>query len=92
MQEIISIRDYLAKPLARVQASRTMGGREADKDVIIDIPTLKVFERAILLPGESQCKPLNKKYPSDGDNLMSNPFAKKKGKKGKKGKSKKGKR
>jgi len=78
MQEIISIRDYLAKPPARTRAT--------DKDVIVDIPTLKVFERAILFPSEEQCKPLNKKYPADGDNLLSNPFAKKKkGKKGKKG-------
>jgi hypothetical protein len=44
MQEIISIRDYLAKPPARARAT--------DKDIIVDIPTLKVFERAILYPSE----------------------------------------
>jgi len=80
MQEIISIRDYLAKPPARTRAT--------DKDVIVDIPTLKVFERAILYPNEQQCKPLEKKYPKDGDNL----FGKLKEKKGKKKGGKKGKK
>ena len=42
----------------------------------------------MLLPMEIQCSPLKKKYPADGENLMSNPNAKKKGK-GKKGKKKK---
>jgi len=35
---------------------------------------------------EIQCEPLKKKYPIDGENLMSNPNKKKKPKKSKKGK------
>lgn len=88
MEEILSIRDYLAKPIAKVQTNKK-GTRDNEKEVIVDIPTLKVFERAILLPTEEQCYPLQKKYPVDGENLTSNPNAKKKGKKGGKGKKKK---
>ena len=51
MEEILSIRDYLAKPIAKVQTNKK-GTRDNEKEVIVDIPTLKVFERAILLPTE----------------------------------------
>lgn len=52
MEEILSIRDYLAKPITKVQTNKAQGARDADKEIIVDIPTLKVFERAILLPNE----------------------------------------
>ena len=84
----MSIRDYLAKQQGRL-TTKAPASRDTEKDVFSDIPSLKVFERAVMLPTESQCAPLLKKYPKDGDNLESNPNAKKK-KKGKgKGKGKK---
>lgn len=92
MEEIMSIRDYLAKSQGRFPIKATNGrdGRDADKEALIDIPSLKVFERALLLPTEQQCEPQLKKYPKDGDNLLSNPAKKKKKGKGKgKGKGKK---
>lgn len=76
LMEIHSIRDYLAKPNIK---------GEKDK-ANVNIPLMKTFERAILLPQELQTDPL-KKYPTYGENLMVNPFPKKK-KKGKKGKKK----
>ena len=76
LMEIHSIRDYLAKPNVR---------GEKDK-ANVNIPLMKTFERAIMLPPELQTDPL-KKYPTYGENLMINPFPKKK-KKGKKGKKK----
>lgn len=44
------MRDYLAKPPTRTL--RPIDARETDKNVIVSIPPLKVFERAILLPTE----------------------------------------
>ena len=75
------MRDYLAKA--------HMKRDEKDK-TNINIPHMKTFERAILLPQEVQQDIKDKKYPDNGKYLMENPFPKKK-KKGKKGK-KKGKR
>lgn len=51
---------------------------------------MKTFERAILMPDEPQDNLGTKKYPTYGEFLMENPFAKKKkkAKKGKKGKKK----
>ena len=55
MEEIMQIRDYLAKPAYR---NKALGKENAnDKADIIDIPELKVFERAMLLPSEIQCHP-----------------------------------
>ena len=45
MSEIISIRDYLAKPQAKKD--------EKDK-ANVNIPLMKTFERAILMPSEMQ--------------------------------------
>ena len=45
MNEIISIRDYLARPQAKKD--------EKDK-VIVNIPPMKTFEDAILMPSEIQ--------------------------------------
>lgn len=87
IEEIMSIRDYLAKNQGRLPAKS--GTRDGEKEVIVDIPSLKVFERAVLLPTEGQCEPQLKKYPKDGDNLASNPNAKKKKGKGKKKKGRK---
>lgn len=81
MNEIISIRDYLARPQAKKD--------EKDK-VNVNIPLMKTFERAILMPSETQHILQNKAYPDAGSGLMINPFPKKKAKKGKKkGKKKK---
>jgi hypothetical protein len=52
MEEIMSIRDYLAKSQGRVGVKTSNG---AEKESVIEIPSLKVFERALLLPTESQC-------------------------------------
>ena len=90
MEEIQSIRDYLAKT-----------GRGENKDKQINIPLMKTFERAILMPEEYQRKTTSyptgqypyaadhkdRRYPTYGEFLMENPFAKKKKKK--KGKKKK---
>ena len=45
MSEIISIRDYLARPQAKKD--------EKDK-ANVNIPLMKTFERAILMPSEMQ--------------------------------------
>lgn len=68
----MSIRDYLAKSQGRlpIKATNVRDGRDADKETLIDIPSLKVFERALLLPTEQQCEPQLKKYPKDGENLL----------------------
>lgn len=51
---------------------------------------MKTFERAILMPQEVQTDLSKKRYPTYGEFLMVNPFAKKKKAKGKgKGKGKK---
>ena len=79
LEEIESIRNYLAKP----QAKRD----EKDKTQSINIPVMKTFERAIMMPAEHQANLTTKKYPTYGEFLMVNPFPKKKKKKkGKKGK------
>lgn len=90
MEEVISIRNYIAKAQSRLP-NKAVSGREArepEKEAIVDIPSLKVFERAIILPTEHQCEPQLKKYPKDGDNLDHNENKKSKGK-GKKGGKKK---
>lgn len=51
MEEIMSIRDYLAKAQGKLP-TKTGAGREGEKDALVDIPSLKVFERAVLLPTE----------------------------------------
>ena len=51
MDEIMSIRDYLSKTQGRLP-TKSAGGRE-DKEVFVEIPSLKVFERAMLLPTEN---------------------------------------
>lgn len=55
----MSIRDYLAKSQGKLPLKGTAvrDGREADKEALVDIPSLKVFERAVLLPTEQQCEP-----------------------------------
>ena len=45
MNEIVSIRDYLARPQAKKD--------EKDKGTV-NIPSMKEFERAILMPSEVQ--------------------------------------
>ena len=76
LEEIHSIRDYLAGPHIK----------RDDKDKAYkNIPLMKTFERAIMIPDELQCDLNAKRYPSYGEFLMENPFPKKK-KKGKKGK------
>ena len=82
MNEIVSIRDYLARPQAKKD--------EKDK-ANVNIPLMKTFERAILMPSEIQHVLGQKVYPDSGSGLMINPFPKKKAKKGKK-KGKKGKK
>lgn len=79
LEEIGSIRDYLAKPHVK---------RDEKDKTYINIPVMKTFERAILMPGEVQDNLAVKRYPTYGEFLMVNPFPKKKkkGKKGKKGK------
>ena len=79
--EISSIRNYLAKPHAK---------RDEKDKTYINIPVMKTFERAILMPDEPQDNLGTKKYPTYGEFLMENPFPKKKkkAKKGKKGKKK----
>ena len=63
--------------------------REEKDKTYVNIPHMKTFERAIMLPDEVQSDLKTKKYPTYGHFLMENPFpAKKKGKKGKKGKKK----
>lgn len=52
MEEIMSIRDYLAKSQGRLP-TKSATGRDVDKEVLGDIPSLKMFERALLLPTES---------------------------------------
>ena len=54
----------------------------------MNIPMMKTFERALLLPSEMQANITEKQYPEMGAFLMENPFPKKKKKKGKKGKKK----
>ena len=77
LEEIQSIRDYLAKP-------NVLRG---EKDKPLHIPLMKTFERAILMPAEVQSNLDTKRYPTYGEFLMVNPFPKKKKKKkGKKGK------
>lgn len=79
LEEIQDIRDYLARPHVK----------RDDKDkTYINIPLMKTFERAILMPAEVQSNLTTKRYPTYGEFLMVNPFPKKKkkGKKGKKGK------
>ena len=80
LEEIQSIRDYLARPHIRKD--------EKDK-TYINIPLMKTLERAILMPDQHQSNLTVKRYPSYGEFLMVNPFPKKKKKKkGKKGKKK----
>ena len=81
LEEIQSIRDYLAKPHTK---------RDEKDKTYINIPVMKTFERAILMPDEHQDNLGLKKYPTYGEFLMENPFPKKKKKGGKKkGKGKK---
>ena len=71
--------------------SRPHVKRDEKDKTYINIPVMKTFERAILMPEEQQDNLGSKKYPTYGEFLMENPFAqtkKKKGKKGKKGKKK----
>ena len=81
LEEIQSIRDYLAKPHLK---------RDEKDKTYINIPVMKTFERAILMPSEHQSNLTTKRYPTYGEFLMVNPFPKKKkkkkGKKSKKGK------
>ena len=78
LEEIQSIRDYLAQPHVR---------REEKDKTYVKIPVMKTFERAILMPAEVQDNLQTKRYPTYGEFLMVNPFPKKKKKKkGKKGK------
>jgi hypothetical protein len=78
LEEIQSIRDYLAKPHVK---------RDEKDKTYINIPVMKTFERAILMPQEHQANLTTKRYPTYGEFLMVNPFPKKKKKKkGKKGK------
>lgn len=51
MEEIMSIRDYLAKAQGKLPI-KTGTGREGEKDALVEIPSLKLFERAMLLPTE----------------------------------------
>ena len=81
LEEIQSIRNSLAKPQAK---------RDEKDKTYINIPVMKTFERAILMPDEQQDNLGFKRYPTYGEFLMENPFPKKK-KKGK-GKGKKGKK
>ena len=72
MEEIISIKNYICKAQSRLPGKPIAGreAREPEKETIGgDMLSLKVFERAILLPTEHQCEPQLKKYPKDGDNL-----------------------
>lgn len=55
---------------------------EKDK-TYINIPVMKTFERAILLPSEHQSNLTTKRYPTYGEFLMVNPHKKEKKKKGK---------
>ena len=80
MEEIMSIRDYLARP----QHPR----HEKDK-TYINIPHMKTLERAVLMPDQYQANLTTKRYPTYGEFLMVNPFPKKKKKKKGKGKKKK---
>ena len=84
--EIQSLRDYLSKTHAKQIATSDK------KTKSILIPAAKTLERAILLPQELAYDIKDKKYPETGNQLMINPFAKKKKTKGKKGKGKKGRR
>ena len=79
----MGIRDYLARPQL---IKKDENGKEIKVDM--NIPTLKTFERAMLMPAEVQEVIEQKAYPDSGSGLMVNPFPKKKakGKKGKKGK------
>ena len=88
LEEIHSIRDYLAKPHVK---------RDEKDKTYINIPAMKTFERAILMPSQHQDDPAkllakndgknDRKYPTYGEFLMVNPHPKKKKKKkGKKGK------
>jgi len=78
LEEIQSIRDYLARPHTK---------RDEKDKTYINIPVMKTFERAILMPSEAQSDLMTKRYPTYGEFLMVNPFPKKKKKKkGKKGK------
>ena len=79
-EEIEQIRSYLAKP----QTKRD----DKDKTQSINIPIMKKFESAILMPAEHQDNLDKKKYPTYGEFLMVNPFPKKKKKKKGKGKKK----
>lgn len=78
--EIRQRRDYLAKSQPK---------REEKEKTQVNIPLMRTFERALLLPQEMQTNITEKQYPETGMFLMENPFPKKKkGKKGKKGKKK----
>lgn len=79
LEEIQSIRDHLAKPHVK---------RDEKDKTYINIPVMKTFERAILMPPEVQNDLKEKKYPTYGEFLMVNPFPKKKKKKKGKGKKK----
>lgn len=80
LEEIQSIRDYLAKPHVK---------RDEKDKTYINIPVMKTFERAILMPDEQQDNLGTKKYPTYGEFLMVNPDPPKKKKKGKGKKGKK---
>jgi len=80
VEEIQSIRDYLARPHLKRD--------EKDKNYI-NIPHMKTFERAILMPSEVEADLEKKRYPTYGEFLMVNPNPKKKKKSKKGGKRKK---
>lgn len=78
VEELQSIRDYLARPHLK---------RDEKDKTLLPIPHMKTFERAILMPPEVESNLKTKRYPTYGEFLMVNPFPKKKKKKkGKKGK------
>ena len=83
LMELMSLRDYLAKTHVK---------RDEKEKTVINIPHMKTFERAILLPSEIQQDIKERKYPEAGQFLMENPFPKKKKKKGGKKGKKKGRR
>ena len=66
LEEIQSIRDFLSRPHVK---------RDEKDKTYINIPVMKTFERAILMPEEQQDNLGSKKYPTYGEFLMENPFA-----------------
>ena len=71
------MRDYLAKAQPK---------REEKEKTQVNIPLMKTFEKALLLPQEMQTNITQKQYPETGMFLMENPFPKKKKKGTKMGK------